>query len=97
MYVSDAKTYSGHRTIRVRSKKSHKVNLKETKIAQDVPATSRFILLLGAVGFGKTTFLQYTWKISAAESIEGNIPWPYVDFNKRPATKTLVSLWTPNS
>ena len=80
MYVSDAKTYLGHRTIRVRSRKSQ--GYLETKIAQDVPAPPRFILLLGAVGSGKTTFLQYTRKISAAGSIEGKIPWLYVDFKK---------------
>lgn len=80
MYVSDAKTYLGHRTVRVRSRKSQ--GYLETKIAQDVPATPRFVLVLGAVGSGKTTFLQYTRKISASGLIEGKIPWLYVDFKK---------------
>lgn len=54
MVVSDAKTYLGHKTTRVRSRKSK--GYFETKITQDIPGRPRFILILGAVGSGKTTF-----------------------------------------
>lgn len=85
MYVHDAKTYLGHRTVRARSKKSQ--GYLETKIFQDVLATPRFILVLGTVGSGKTTFLHYTRKVSAAELIEGKIPWFYIDFKKTTANE----------
>jgi GTPase SAR1 family protein len=80
MYVNDAKSYLGHKTIRVRSRKS--TGYFETKISEDVQARPRFILVLGAVGSGKTTFLHYTRKVSAAHIIEKKIPWLYIDFKK---------------
>ncbi|MDO9117568.1 MAG: AAA family ATPase [Nitrospira sp.] len=80
MVVSDAKTYLGHKTTRVRSRKSQ--GYLETKITQDVPGRPRFILVLGAVGSGKTTFLHYTRKVSAASQIDGKVLWLYIDFKK---------------
>jgi len=80
MVVSDAKTYLGHKTTRVRSRKSK--GYFETKITQDIPGRPRFILILGAVGSGKTTFLQYTRKVSAASQIDNKVLWLYVDFKK---------------
>ena len=80
MVVSDAKTYLGHKTTRVRSRKSK--GYFETKITQDIPGSPRFILILGSVGAGKTTFLHYTRKISAASQIDKKVLWLYVDFKK---------------
>jgi hypothetical protein len=80
MVVSDAKTYLGHKTTRVRSRKSQ--GYFETKITQDIPGRPRFILILGTVGSGKTTFLHYTRKVSAASQIDNKVLWLYVDFKK---------------
>jgi energy-coupling factor transporter ATP-binding protein EcfA2 len=49
------------------------------KIEIKVP---RFILVLGPVGAGKTTFLQYTRKVSAYSLIEGKVIWFDIDFKK---------------
>ncbi len=80
MVVSDAKTYLGHKTTRVRSRKSQ--GYLETQITQDAPGRPRFILILGTVGAGKTTFLQYTRKVSAASQIDNKVLWLYIDFKK---------------
>src|SRR5690606_26139721 len=37
---------------------------------------------LGPVGAGKTTFLHYTRKISAANAIDGKVIWLLVDFKR---------------
>ena len=80
MVVIDAKTYLGHRTTRVRSRKSK--GYFETQITQDIPGRPRFFLIIGPVGAGKTTFLHYTRKVSAPAQIEGKVLWLYVDFKK---------------
>jgi hypothetical protein len=48
-------------------------------------AVPRFILLLGPVGAGKSTFLHYTRKVSARSLIDRKVIWFDVDFKK--ATK----------
>jgi hypothetical protein len=80
MYVNDAKTYLGHKTVRVRSKKS--ASYFETKLSEGVHARPRFILVLGSVGSGKTTFLFYTRNVSGLQLIQGKMVWAYVDFKK---------------
>lgn len=80
MVVSDSKTFLGHKTTRVRSRKSK--GYFETRITQDAPGRPRFILVLGSVGAGKTTFLHYTRKVSAASQIDNKVVWLYVDFKK---------------
>lgn len=85
MYVNDAKTFLGHKTIRVRSKKS--ARYFETKLSEDIQARPRFILVLGSVGSGKTTFLFYTRKVSAAHLIDGKMLWTYIDFKKTTANE----------
>jgi hypothetical protein len=42
----------------------------------------RFILVLGSVGAGKTTFLEYTRKVSAKSLIHNKVIWFRVDFKK---------------
>ena len=42
----------------------------------------RFIIILGPVGAGKTTFLEYTRKVSARSIIADKIIWFQVDFKK---------------
>lgn len=51
-------------------------------LKNSVERPPQFILVLGAVGVGKTTFLHYTKTISSKEIIDKNIPWLYLDFKK---------------
>jgi hypothetical protein len=44
--------------------------------------TQKFLLILGSVGAGKTTFIHHVRYISAVNEIEGKIPWFYIDFKK---------------
>ncbi len=80
IYLTDAKPPLDHSTIRVRFKKSSKYLDRQLEEATNI--APRFIVILGPVGAGKTTFLYYTRKVSAAELIEGKILWIYVDFKK---------------
>lgn len=80
MYVSDAKPVLDHPTIRVRSKKS--ALTLDTQIAAAPDVAPRFIVVLGSVGAGKTTFVHYTRKISADAAIKGKVLWLHVDFKK---------------
>jgi len=80
MYIADQKRSLGHKSIRVRSSRDERyLDSKISDIPRDV---LRFILVLGPVGAGKTTFLHYTREISAAEYIDGQKLWIYVDFRK---------------
>lgn len=79
-YVADAKPALDHPTIRVRSKKSTEVLDKQ--IAESVPISPRFIVVLGPVGAGKTTFLYYTRNVSSFDAITGKVLWLHVDFKK---------------
>ncbi len=85
MYVNDAKTHLGHKTTRVRARKS--TGYLETRISQDIPGRPRFVVLLGSVGAGKTTFLHYTRKVSIVSQINNKIPWFYIDFKKTTANQ----------
>jgi len=80
MYVADAKPALDHPSVRVRSKKS--VQTLDNQISQGSSAAPRFIIVLGAVGVGKTTFLHYTRKVSAVEAISSKVIWLHVDFKK---------------
>ncbi len=84
MYLTDLKPPLDVAVTRARSRKN------EGALAAAVDATPphgqpKFVLLLGPVGAGKTTFIQYTRRISAAEQIDGKLLWFYIDFKK--ATK----------
>jgi energy-coupling factor transporter ATP-binding protein EcfA2 len=52
-----------------------------------VVTPQRFVLLLGPVGAGKTTFLEYTRQVSAKEVLSGRVIWLLVDFKKTTANE----------
>jgi GTPase SAR1 family protein len=80
IYLADIKPPLDHRTTRVRLKKSSKYLDKQIESVTNI--APRFILILGPVGAGKTTFLHYTRKVSAVKLIEGKILWISIDFKK---------------
>lgn len=79
MHLADIKP-ALERTV-VRPRRKHAEHLDEL-IKTSVSRMPQFILLLGPVGAGKTTFLQYTRKVSAEREINGKVLWLYVDFKK---------------
>lgn len=80
IYFHDSMPPIGHKTVRVLSRKNTKKFEKElTSTRID---SRRFIVVLGPVGAGKTTFLHYTRKVSATDSIDGKVLWLLIDFKK---------------
>ncbi|ACY13634.1 hypothetical protein [Haliangium ochraceum] len=73
----------GHAPTRLGNKGRGKFTTAVTKTVTDTPP--RFVVLLGKVGAGKTTFLHYTRLVSAVDAIEGKVLWLYIDF--KAATK----------
>ena len=51
-------------------------------ISSSTSRPPQFILVLGSVGVGKTTFLHYTRSVSSKDIINKSIPWLYIDFKK---------------
>jgi hypothetical protein len=51
------------------------------------------LLILGGIGVGKTTFIHRFRKVIAAEDIEENCLWAYVDFNKYSDTGETLLDW----
>jgi len=84
MYLADIKPPLGRAAVRIKTRKSK--DFLTHKIAASAKAPPHFFLLLGPVGAGKTTFLNYTRSVSAVETIEGKMLWLAVDFKK--ATKS---------
>lgn len=81
MYLADPKPQLGIPATRVRtSKKTH--DYFDQKINQSKIDQSKFFLILGPVGAGKSTFLAFTRLVSSREVIESNIGWLYIDFKK---------------
>jgi GTPase SAR1 family protein len=80
MYLSDIKPPLGRKVIRIRKGKS--VKHIDKALENSSPSRQQFLLLLGPVGAGKTTFLHYTRKVSAANLIEKKVIWLYVDFKR---------------
>jgi hypothetical protein len=81
MHLRDPAPQLGHQTVRLKTRKN--IGRVEERITSTGPsATPRFIVLLGPVGAGKTTFLHYTRKVSAANAIDGKIVWLMSDFKK---------------
>ena len=71
----------GHTTTRIKSRPHE--SKPRRQISGATPHSPRkFIVLLGAVGAGKTTFLHYTRKVSAAAAINGKVLWFIIDFKK---------------
>ena len=81
MYLSDPKPQLGIPSTRVRtSKKSY--DILDQRVKASIPTQSKFFLILGQVGAGKSTFLSYTRIVSASSFIDANVVWLYVDFRK---------------
>ncbi len=80
MYLADAKPLLGRATVRIKARKSRE--FLDTRIAESVSSPARFFLLLGAVGSGKSTFLNYTRNVSGDDVITGKILWLSVDYKK---------------
>lgn len=81
MQLKDTMPPLGRPTMRIRTRKhagTFEAKLKEASI-HNLP---KFITLLGPVGAGKTTFINYVRKISAANSIENKIIWIHIDFKE---------------
>jgi hypothetical protein len=75
----------GHSTVRVKSRR-HERKPEARITAASAGRPTKFIVLLGPVGAGKTTFLHYTRKVSAAAVIDQKVLWLLIDFKR--ATKT---------
>ncbi len=78
MYLKDLKPPLERKVIRVRKAKN--VTALDEKLENYSRKKNQFILLLGPVGAGKTTFLHYTRKVSARLLIDGKITWFYIDY-----------------
>jgi hypothetical protein len=74
MHIADAKPQLDRKTSRPLLGKGGAHALTE-KLAHSQPHLPQLLLLLGPVGAGKTTFLHYTQKISAAKAIGGKVVW----------------------
>lgn len=80
MYLRDTKPTLDHTSSRIRSKKH--LTAFDEKLAHVTPSQQpRFIMLLGPVGAGKTTFLHHTRFVSAA-NLADKMLWLYVDFKR---------------
>jgi hypothetical protein len=80
MFLADPLPLLGHPTTRVRSRKN--VEDVDKYVSTSQVRSPRLVLLLGPVGAGKTTFLQHTRMVSAADVISGKLLWLYVDYKK---------------
>jgi len=80
MHIGDTRPNLDRKTVRPRRSTNEKV--LDNHVASPLGLPKKFILILGPVGAGKTTFLQYTRWVSAAEDINGKVIWIYVDFKK---------------
>ncbi|MFH1674851.1 MAG: AAA family ATPase [Pseudomonadota bacterium] len=80
MHISDIKPQLERKVVRPRKRKDFRhLDVTIEKTSEKRP---QFLLLLGPVGAGKTTFLYYTRKVSAAEAIDNKVVWLYVDFKR---------------
>lgn len=90
MYLQDIKPPLQHATQRVRGRKNVEVLDERIRDSHKV-LTPRFVVVLGLVGAGKTTFLHYIRMISAQKLINGKILWLYLDFKKTTASQEARS------
>jgi len=80
----DVKPDLERRVIRPRHKKGKDKYLDKVIETTNVERPLQFVLLLGPVGAGKSTFLEYTRRVTASDVINKRIAWLKVDF--KPAT-----------
>lgn len=80
IHLADAKPSLERKVARPRHSAGSAV-LDET-VSKSVQRPPQFLLVLGTVGAGKTTFLHYTRQVSSKAVIDGKIVWLYIDFKK---------------
>lgn len=80
MHLADAKPLLDRRVSRPRNPREHAV--LDEAVAKSIERPPQFLLVLGPVGAGKTTFLEYTKQVSARATIDGRVVWLYVDFKR---------------
>lgn len=76
----DVKPNLERHVIRPRRKKTQANHLEKVIETTDIKRPLQFILLLGPVGAGKSTFLEYTKQITSSDLIDKQILWLRVDF-----------------
>jgi hypothetical protein len=81
VHLHDRMPALGHKTVRVRAR-SHEGRAERRISEVKKSGPKKFIVLLGPVGAGKTTFLHYTRKVSAAAAINTRVMWFLIDFKK---------------
>jgi hypothetical protein len=80
MHINDTRPRLDRKTVRPRRQSDG--NVLDKHVTAPLGSAKKFILILGPVGAGKTTFLQHTRTVSAAGEIDGKVIWIYVDFKK---------------
>lgn len=81
MYLLDPKPQLGIAATRVKTSRKS-LDYFDKKIESAKALQSKFFLVLGQVGAGKSTFLSYTWNVSSKDKIDPNIVWLYINFKK---------------
>lgn len=79
LHIADAKPRLDRKASRPLASKGDTKTIDE-HISRTAISLPQLMLLLGPVGAGKTTFLHYTQKVSAANAIDGKVIWIYIDF-----------------
>lgn len=79
MHLLDPVPPIGRPVTRLKSRKQQD-KFEEAVKKSSLTDPSKFIVLLGPVGAGKTTFLNYTRKISAKKLIDNKIIWLNIDY-----------------
>ena len=85
MYLHDPRPALGQTSERLTDRAES--NAFRSAVLQEVVTPPRFIVLLGPVGAGKTTFLGYTHSVSAAKDIAGKVLWITIDFKRTTSSK----------
>ncbi len=80
MYLADIKPQLERKVVRTRSRT--KIKYLDANLEKSITLRPQFLLVLGPVGAGKTTFLNYTSKVSVPGVINDKILWVYIDFKK---------------
>jgi hypothetical protein len=80
MYLHDIRPDLGQASARLTNRGD--ANPLREVVTKPVVTPPRFLVVLGPVGAGKTTFLHFTREVSAATEIDGKILWVLLDFKK---------------